>query len=144
MLFKWVRMKCICCIICRAIKLFDFRKLSENSCVGCVRHVRGIHHWCGVGSSCFSPGHCAQLLSRVWPFVTPWITARQAPLSMGFYRQEDWNGLPFPSPGDLPNPGIEPESLASPTLAGRLFTTSTTIYSDGFTKYPCCFLTYST
>jgi len=43
-----------------------------------------------------------------------------APLSMGFPRQEGWNGLPFPSPGDLPNPGIEP---ASPALAGGFFTT---------------------
>ena len=41
-------------------------------------------------------------------FVTPWTVARQAPLSMGFSRQEYWSGLPFPSPGDLPNPGIKP------------------------------------
>ena len=46
-------------------------------------------------------------------FATPWTAARQAPLSVGFSRQEDWSGLPFPSPGDLPNPGIE---LGSPTL----------------------------
>ena len=46
-------------------------------------------------------------LSRVQLFVTPWTIGRQAPLSMGFSRQEYWNGLPFPSPGDLPNPGIE-------------------------------------
>ena len=48
----------------------------------------------------------------------------QAPLSMGFPRQEYWSGLPFPSPGDLPDPGIEPESLVSPALAGGFFTTS--------------------
>ena len=42
----------------------------------------------------------------------PWTVACQAPLSMGFSRQEYWNGLPFPSPGDLPNPGIEPRSSA--------------------------------
>ena len=41
------------------------------------------------------------------PFATPWTVAHQAPLSMGFSRQEYWSGLPFPSPGDLPNPGIE-------------------------------------
>ena len=52
--------------------------------------------------------------------------ARQAPLSMGFYRQEYWNGLPCPLPGDPPNPGIKPESLISPVLAGRFFTTSST------------------
>ena len=45
-------------------------------------------------------------------FVTPWTVARQAPLSMGSSRQEYWSGLPFPSPGDLPNAGIEPESPA--------------------------------
>ena len=45
-------------------------------------------------------------------FVTPWTVARQAPLSMGFSRQEYWSGLPFPSPGYLPNPGIEPRSPA--------------------------------
>ena len=51
-------------------------------------------------------------LSRVQLFATPWTVAYQAPLSMGFSRQECWSGLPFPSPGDLPNPGIEPGSLA--------------------------------
>ena len=54
--------------------------------------------------------------------ATPWTVAHQAPLSMGFSRQEYWSGLPCPSLGDLPNPGIEPESLA----AGRLFTISMT------------------
>ena len=53
-------------------------------------------------------------------FVTPWMVARQAPLSMGFLRQEYWSGLPFPSPWDLPNPGTEP---TSPALAGGFFTT---------------------
>ena len=47
-------------------------------------------------------------LSRVRLFVTPWTVAYQVPPSMGFSRQEYWSGLPFPSPGDLPNPGIEP------------------------------------
>ena len=49
-------------------------------------------------------------LSRVRLFATPWTVAYQAPLSMGFSRQECWSGLPFPSPGDLPDPGIEPRS----------------------------------
>ena len=61
----------------------------------------------------------AQSLNRVWLFVTPWTVARQAPRSMGLPRQEYWSGLPFPSPGDLPNPGIE---LVSPALSGRVFT----------------------
>ena len=53
-------------------------------------------------------------------FATPWIVARQTPLSMGFLRQEYWSGLLFPSPGDLPDPGTE---LMSPALAGRFFAT---------------------
>ena len=57
-------------------------------------------------------------LSRVGLFATPWTVARQAPLSMGFSRQEYWSGLPFPSPGDLPNPGIEP---GSPALRQTLY-----------------------
>ena len=51
-------------------------------------------------------------LSLVQLFVTPWTVAHQAPLSMGFSRQEYWSGLPFPSPGYLPGPGIEPRSPA--------------------------------
>ena len=52
------------------------------------------------------------LLNHVWLFSTPWIVACQALLSMGFFRQEYWSGLPFPSPGNLPNPGMEPGSHA--------------------------------
>ena len=51
-------------------------------------------------------------ISCVRLFVTPWTIAHQIPPSMGFSRQEYWGGLPFPSPGDLPNPGIEPRSAA--------------------------------
>ena len=58
--------------------------------------------------------------SAVSDFATPGTVARQAPLSMGFPRQEYWSGLPFPSPGDLPDPGNESES---PALVGRFFTT---------------------
>ena len=61
-----------------------------------------------------------KLLSHVRLFATPWTIAQQAPPSMGFSRQEHWSGLPFLSPGDLPNPGIEPMSAA---LAGGFFTT---------------------
>ena len=56
----------------------------------------------------------------------PWTVAHLAPLSMGFSRQEYWSRFPFPPPGDLPDPGIEPASLASPALTGRFLTTSTT------------------
>ena len=62
--------------------------------------------WC----FCFQKERKAKLLSRVWLFATPWTAASQAPPSMGFSRQEYWSGLPFPSPGDLPNSGIEPGS----------------------------------
>ena len=51
-------------------------------------------------------------LSRIRLFATPWTVAHQAPLSMGFSRQEYWGGLPFPSPGDLPDPGIKSKSPA--------------------------------
>ena len=51
-------------------------------------------------------------LSRVQLFATPWTVAYQAPPSMGLSRQEYWSGLPFPSPGDLPDPGIKPRSPA--------------------------------
>ena len=58
-------------------------------------------------------------LSRIQLFATPWTVTHQAPPSMGFSRQEYWNGLPFPSPGDLPDPGIEPRS---PTLQADIVT----------------------
>ena len=56
-------------------------------------------------------------------FVTPWTVACQAPLSVGFSKQECWSGLPFPPPGHLPNPGVEPESPVPPSLADGFFTT---------------------
>ena len=60
--------------------------------------------------------------SRVWLFVTSWTAAHQAPLPMGLSRQEYWGGLPFPSAGDVPHPGLEPGSPTSPALAGGFFT----------------------
>ena len=56
----------------------------------------------------------------------PWTVAHQSPLSLEFSRPEYWSMLPFPSPGNLPNPGIKPVSLMSLVLAGGFFTTSTT------------------
>ena len=61
------------------------------------------------------------MLSRVLLFVTSWTVALQTPLSMEFSRQESWSGLLFPTPGDLPDPEIEP---VSPALAGGFFTTA--------------------
>ena len=58
-------------------------------------------------------------LSRVRLFVSPWTVAHQAPPSMGFSRQEYWSGVPLPSPGDLPDPGIEPGSATLPSEPPR-------------------------
>ena len=69
---------------------------------------------------------CAQSLSCVRLFVTPWTVDHQDPLSMVLSRQEYWSGLPFPTPGDFPNPEIELTSLASPVLACGFFTTRAT------------------
>ena len=73
-------------------------------------------------------GLCIYVLShfsRVQHFATLWAVALQAPLSMGFSRQEYWTGLPCPLPGDLSDPGIDPTSLMYPALVGGFFTTST-------------------
>ena len=68
----------------------------------------------------------ARPLSCVWLFVAPWTVAHQAPLPMEFSRHEYWCGVPFPSPGDLLNPGIKPTSLTSSAWAGGVFTTNAT------------------
>ena len=75
-------------------------------------------------SHCCFP--CCLVDKSCLTLVTPWTVARLAPLSMGFHRQEYWSGLPFPSPGGLPNSGIEPMSPASSASASGFFTTSTT------------------
>ena len=89
----------------------------------------------GVWEGCavLSRFSCVQLFVIAWTiavqlFVIAWTIALQAPLSMGFPRQEYWRGLPFPPPGDLPSPGIEPRS---PVLAVRFFTTKSPGYSPG-------------
>ena len=73
---------------------------------------------CGCAWVCVCVFSCVQLS------VTPWTVACQVPLSMGFSRQENWSGLPFPTQGDLPNPGTKPTSPASPAMAGGFFTTA--------------------
>ena len=67
--------------------------------------------------------HMLNRFSHVQLFAIPWTADGQAPLFMGFPRQEYWSGLPFPSPGNLPKQGIEPTSSAAPTLASGFFTT---------------------
>ena len=78
------------------------------------------HHSLKMGSLC---ARTLSHFSRVRLFATPWTTARQAPLSVGFSQQEYWSGLPFPTPGYLPHPGIIPTTLTSLAMAGRFFTT---------------------
>ena len=73
---------------------------------------------------------CTWSLICICLFATTWTVARQAPLSMGFSSQEYWRGLPFPPPGDLPDPGIKPASPVSPALAGRFFTTQPPVPAD--------------
>ena len=73
-----------------------------------------------------------RLLSHVQPFGAPWTLTHQAPSSMGFSRQEYWSGLPFPSPGDLPNPGIK---LRSPALQADASTSEPL----GKPCYYCCY-----
>ena len=81
------------------------RVFSELLTSGSLRtHVKNTNSW--------ALNNKVKLLSRVRLFATPWTVAYQASLSMRFFRQEYWNGLPFPSPGDLPDPGIKPRSPA--------------------------------
>ena len=71
---------------------------------------------------CYCAKKKKKSLSRVQLFETPWIVVHQAPLSMGLFRQDYWSGLPFPSPGKLPNPGIEPRDRTQVfCIAGRFF-----------------------
>ena len=88
------------------------------------KHISPHTAHCNTGNCSlvsFTCCYCVCVLSRVWLFVTPWMAARQSPLSMEFSRQEYWSGLPCLSPGDFPDLGIKPVSLASPALADGLF-----------------------
>ena len=92
--------------------------------------------WCALHISKACSGQLVVLIARyvcvlscfsyVRLFSTLWTVASQAPLSMGFSRQDYWSGLSFSPPGDLPNPGIKPVSFMSPALSSRFFTTSAT------------------
>ena len=85
-----------------------------------------LKHATSICLNCLHAAHALSSFSRVSVFAVLWTAARQTSLSMGFSRLEYWNGLPCPSPGDLPDPGIKPSSLMSPASAGRFFTTSAT------------------
>ena len=87
----------------------ELRDGTRISCVSCIP------------AEFFTAEPSVRLLSHVQHFSTPWTVAHQAPPSMGFSRQEYWSGLPFPFPGDLPNPGIEPgyPALEADTLTSE-------------------------
>ena len=96
-------------------------KGKDFSCLSVLTSIKNPWHW----------ESCVCMLSCVCFFATPWTVASPAPLSTEFSRQEYWNGLQCPPSGYLPNPGIEPGSLASPELTGRFFTPGPYIYGFG-------------
>ena len=102
-------------------------RLTEDKCIPSPRHSyivqfsrsvlsdssqpHGLQH-ASLPCSSPTPGSEVKSLSHVWLFAIPWTVVNQASLSMGFSRQENWSGLPFPFSGDLPDPGIKPRSPA--------------------------------
>ena len=122
----YASMLCVCTyVICVFMSYVCYRCSSVSASVngyvactmpGCMAYM------CAYG---YVPYTCTCMLSHIRLFATPWPVACQVPLSMECSRQEYWSGLPFPSSGDLSDPGIEPISLAfpvSPAWAGWFFT----------------------
>ena len=96
--------------------------LIVGSCSSLISQIKNLQiprTWPFLTTLYPSPSGTHVVLSYVWLFVASWTVAHQVPLSMEFSRQEYWSGLPFPTPRDLPNPGIELMSLASPALAAQ-------------------------
>ena len=118
----------IWCQLLFLVQLFYFaQKEIGHTKVTCLKSHEST---CGRGShfvsSCLKDSPCKHVcvltcFSRVRLLVTLWTVACQTPLSMGCSKQEYWNGLPCPPPGNLPNSGMETMSLMSPALAGRCF-----------------------
>ena len=101
----------------------------ESVCVCVCAHTRAFEQSetpLFRGCVCVCVCVYVSVLSNIRLLANPQTVGHQAPLSMGFSKQEYWSGLPFPPSGDLPNPGIKLMSLVSPALAGRFFTTSAT------------------
>ena len=126
------------------LKKFYRNIVYLQCCVSGVQHSESVMHTLSFFKILFH--RPSQILTRVPcvtcvcmlshsvvsnTLVTPQTVARQAPLSMGFSRQEYWSGLPFPPPGDLPNPGIKPMSSTSTALVGGFFTTEPPCYTAG-------------
>ena len=127
----------------------DFRLRAGNSCL-CQLHssvpkanqitaqMHKYTHICILNTLHTHTYACVlSRFSRVQLFAAPWTEAHQAPLSMGFSREEYCNGLPCPPPGHLPKLGIEPASPTSPSLADGFFTTSTTWEAPDTHMYVC-------
>ena len=121
---RWVHMRGLRATECGPKYICQFEAWSQKTCY-IILHAFIIFHllvwfrgsqWVSkileYGKSLGGRTFGTKSLSHVRLFATPWTVAYQAPSSMGFSRQEYWSGLPFPSPGDLPNPGIEPGSPA--------------------------------
>ena len=108
---------CACMCACMCVCVYVCVRVCVRVCVCACMCV--CVYVCAQSCACA----CMYVPSRVRLFVTPWTVARQAPPSMGFSRQEYWSGLPFPSPGGLPDPGLEP--ALAPALTSGFFTTST-------------------
>ena len=89
--------------------------IENTCCLECTVHLIQSSKFWGVHPC----GYCLFMSDSLW---LPWTVACQTPLSMEFSRQECWSGLPFPSPGEFPDPGIKPVSFAPPELAGGFFT----------------------
>ena len=108
------------CVSAVNVKALNTRSFYLQCLVGSrnssARHLLKTHK-----SMCLHKGKCWACSVMSDSFVTPQIIASQAPLSIGFSREEYWSRLPCPPPGDLPDPEIEPVSVASSSLAGRFF-----------------------
>ena len=102
-------------IVDLASSFWSLLNVLSRDWINCGLFVPPLH----AGSEAISVWVCVQSLSRVRLFLTLWTIARQAPLS----RQEYWSGVPFPTPGALPHPGIESTFPVSPALAGKFFMT---------------------
>ena len=93
------------------------RVQHPHSCLCFMKTISHLGHQMALSIHAH-PRHMCACLVVSDSFATPWTVAREAPLPVEFSRQRYWNGLSFLIPGDLPDPGIEPTSLVSPTLAG--------------------------